>query len=353
MGTTCSHLGTTSYSSSLHCTKLLTKKGILSIMKAVRIHEFGGPEVLKYEDVPDPAAGPGQVVIKTYAIGINPYEAYQRAGNYGPLDFPKVLGADASGEIVALGEGVSKFSLGDRVYIVGSLSGAYAELILADAETQVYPLPPHLLPIKGAALHVPYGTAYYGLFLRAHAIAGETVLVHGASGGVGIAAVQWALSRGLTVIGTAGTPEGITLVEEQGAHLVLNHKDEGYLDQIKEFTGGKGVNIVLEMLANVNLGKDLTLLAPKGRVVIIGSRGPVEIDPRETMGRDAGILGMSLSNASPEEVKGIQAAIYAGLQNDTLRPIIGSEIPLSEAGRAHKAMMENSAYGKIVLVPEG
>jgi NADPH2:quinone reductase len=320
-------------------------------MKAVQIHAFGGPEVLKYEDVPDPVPGPGQVVIKTYAIGINPYEAYQRAGNYGPLDFPKVLGADASGEIAARGEGVTEFAVGDHVYTVGTLSGAYAEMILADAATQVYRLPPNVLAAKGAALNVPYGTSYYGLFHRAQARAGETVLVHGASGGVGIAAVQWALSRGLTVIGTAGTSEGITLVEEQGAHLVLNHKEEGYLGKIKDFAGGKGVNVILEMLANVNLGKDLTILSPKGRVVVIGSRGPVEIDPRETMGRDASILGMSLSNASPEEVKGIHAAVYAGLQNDTLRPIIGAEIPLAEAARAHRDIMENRAYGKIILVP--
>ncbi len=320
-------------------------------MKAVRIHEFGGPEVLRYEDVPDPIPGLGQVVIRTFAVGINPYETYQRAGKYGLMTFPKVLGADASGEIAALGEGVTKFSVGDHVYIVGSISGAYAEMILADAATQVFPLPPNILVAKGAALNVPYGTAYYGLFLRAHAKPGETVLVHGASGGVGVAAVQWAISHGLTVIGTAGTPEGVTLVQEQGAHLVLSHKEDGYLDKVKEFTSGMGVDIVLEMLANVNLGKDLTALAPRGRVVVIGSRGPVEIDPRETMGRDASILGMSLSNATPQEVKGIHAAIYAGLQNDSLRPIIGSEIPLAEAGRAHTEIMENTAYGKIILVP--
>jgi NADPH2:quinone reductase len=233
---------------------------------------------------------------------------------------------------------------------VGTISGAYAELILAEAATQVYPLPPNVLAVKGAALNVPYGTAYYGLVHRARAQAGETVLVHGASGGVGTAAVQWALSRGLTVIGTAGTLEGVTLVEEQGAHLVLNHKEEGYLEKVKDFTGGEGVNIILEMLANVNLGKDLKILSRQGRVVVIGSRGPVEIDPRDTMGRDASILGMSLSNASPEEVKGIHAAIYAGLQNDSLRPIIGSEIPLAEAARAHREIMDGNSYGKIVLV---
>lgn len=320
-------------------------------MKAVRIHEFGGPEVLKYEDVPDPVPGPGQVVIKVSAIGINPYETYIRAGNYGPQTFPLVLGGDAAGEIAAVGPEVAGFAVGDPVYTAGTLSGAYAELILADAATQVFPLPPNVLPIKGAALAVPYGTAYYGLFHRAQTKPGETVLVHGASGGVGLAAVQLALAHGATVIGTAGTNEGITLVEEQGAHLVLNHHKAGYLDEAKAFTGGKGLNVILEMLANVNLGNDLPLLAKKGRVVVIGSRGPVQIDPRDTMSRDASILGMSLSNATEEERKSIYAALYAGLQNDTLRPIIGQEFPLSEAGRAHTELMEGSSNGKIVLIP--
>ncbi|MBC8102296.1 MAG: NADPH:quinone reductase [Cytophagales bacterium] len=319
-------------------------------MKAVRIHEFGGPEVLKYEEVPDPVVGPGEVILRTYAVGVNPYETYQRAGKYGPLKFPNVLGADAAGEILAVGDGVANLAVGDRVYTAGTISGAYAEQILAAAST-VFPLPPNVLAAKGATLAVPYGTAYHALVQRAQARAGETVLIHGASGGVGIAAVQFALSQGLKVIGTAGTPEGITLVEEQGAHLVLNHKEEGYGDQIKKFTEGEGVDLILEMLANINLASDLTLLGKRGRVVVIGSRGPVEIDPREIMGRSASILGISLSNATPEEMRSIHAAIYAGLRNDSLRPIIGSEIPLAEAARAHAAIMENSAYGKIVLIP--
>jgi NADPH2:quinone reductase len=320
-------------------------------MKAIRVHEFGGPEVLKLEDVPDPTPGPGQVVIKTYAVGINPYETYIRAGSYGPQQFPLVLGGDAGGVVSAVGPGVTRFSVGSAVYTAGLRGGAYAEQILANADTEVFPLPPNTLPTKGAALAVPYGTAYFALFPRADAQPGETVLIHGASGGVGLAAVQFALARGLTIIGTAGTNEGLTLVEEQGAHLVVNHRKEGYLDEIRAFTGGRGVDIVLEMLANVNLAKDLTLLAKKGRVVVIGSRGLVQIDPRETMGRNAAILGMSLPNATPTEFKAIHAAIYAGLQNDTLRPVIGQEFPLAEAARAHKAIIESPAYGKIVLIP--
>ena len=201
------------------------------------------------------------------------------------------------------------------------------------------------------ALGVPYATAYRALFHRAHAMAGETILIHGASGGVGLAAVQFARAAGLTVIGTAGTDNGKKLVIEQGAHHVLNHGAPNYLETLLSLTNRRGVHVILEMLANVNLGKDLSVLAPKGRVVVIGSRGKVEITPRDLMSRDAEIRGMILFNASPEELLGIHAAIRAGLENGTLRPVIGKEIPLADAQKAHIAVMEPGAYGKIVLVP--
>ncbi|HET6371080.1 MAG TPA: zinc-binding dehydrogenase, partial [Nitrospiria bacterium] len=154
----------------------------------------------------------------------------------------------------------------------------------------------------------------------------------------------------LTVFGTAGTPQGEKLVMEQGAHHVLNHRGTNYLDDLLKLTGGAGVDLILEMLANVNLGKDLTVLAPKGRVVVIGSRGRVEIDPRDTMRRDAAILGMSMPNATDMERFGIFAALTAGLENGTLRPVVGREVPLAEAARAHQMVMEPGAHGKIVLV---
>ena len=154
-----------------------------------------------------------------------------------------------------------------------------------------------------------YGTAYRALFQRARAVAGETVLVHGASGGVGVAAVQIARASGLTVIGTAGSEKGRELVAEQGAHHVVDHRAPKYLEQILGLTDGRGVDVILEMLANVNLGKDLGLLAERGRVVVIGSRGTVEIDPRATMGRDASILGMVLAKTPEPEM-----ALAAGVE---------------------------------------
>lgn len=320
-------------------------------MKAIRVHEFGGPEVMRLEEAPDQQAGPGQVVVRVHAIGVNPVDTYIRAGVYAvkpPL--PYTPGMDAAGVIESIGEGVTHAAVGDRVYVAGTISGAYAEAALCH-ESQVHPLPPSISFAQGAAVNVPYATAYRALFRRAQALPAEVVLIHGASGGVGIAATQLARAAGLTVIGTGGTEEGRNLVKQQGAHHVLDHHTSDYLEQVRALTDGRGVNVILEMLANVNLGKDLGVLAPKGRVVVIGSRGPVEIDPRATMGRDASILGMALLNATAPELASIHAALVAGLESGTLRPVVGQEIPLAEAPRAHQAVMEAGAYGKIVLIP--
>ena len=321
-------------------------------MKAIRVHEFGGPEVLKLEDVPDLQPAPGQVVVQVRAAGVNPVEAYIRSGTYAVKpNLPYTPGNDAGGVVLAVGEGVKRVKKGDRVYVSGSLSGAYAEQALCN-EAQVHRLPDNVSFEQGAAIGVPYGTAYRGLFQRGDAKAAETVLVHGASGGVGTAAVQLAGAVGLTVIGTAGSERGMQLVKAQGAHHVLNHSSEGYLDELMKLTESRGVDLILEMLANKNLAKDLTVLAKKGRVVVIGSRGPIEINPRDAMGRDADIRGTTMLNTSEQEYKQMHAALVAGLENGTLRPVIGQKIPLVEAARAHTEVMKPSgAYGKIVLVP--
>ena len=218
-------------------------------------------------------------------------------------------------------------------------------------ESQVYRLPERVSFAQGAGVFTPYATAYRALFNRGRGKAGESVLVHGASGGVGTAAVQFARAAGFTVIGTGGTEEGRRLVTEQGAQHVLDHRAPDYLEQLKTLTGGEGVDIILEMLSNVNLGKDLDVLARGGRVVVVGSRGAVEINPRALMTRDASIHGLTLFNATPQELEGIHAAIGAGLENGTLNPVVGRELPLAEAARAHEAVLEPGAYGKIILVP--
>ncbi len=321
-------------------------------MKAIRVHEFGGPEVLKLEDVSDLQPGSGQVVVRIHAAGVNPVEAYIRAGTYAfKPNLPYTPGNDAGGVVLKIGDGVKRVKVGDRVYVSGAFSGTYAEQALCN-EAQVHRLPGNVSFEQGAAMGVAYGTAYRGLFQRGDARAAETVLIHGASGGVGTAAVQLARAVGLTVIGTAGSERGLQLVQAEGAQHVLNHSSDGYLDELMKLTEGRGVDLILEMLANKNLAKDLTVLAKRGRVVVIGNRGTIEINPRDAMGRDADIRGTTLMNTTEQEYKQMHAGLVAGLESGTLRPVVGQKVPLAEASRAHVEVMKPSgAYGKIVLVP--
>ncbi len=319
-------------------------------MKAIIVHEFGGPEVLKYEDVPTPRPAAGQVLVRVHAAGVNPYDTYMRTGTYAikpPL--PYTPGSDAAGEVEAVGQGVTKFKPGDHVYTAKTVTGAYAEYTLA-MESQVHLLPAKVSYAQGAGVWVPYGTAYHALYQCAMARAGESVLIHGASGGVGTAAVQIARALGMVVLGTAGTEKGMELVRREGAHHVFDHSQSGYLQKIVDATGGRGVDVVLEMLANVNLGNDLKLLAPQGRVIVIGSRGDVTITPRDLMSRRTSIRAFTLWGISEAEDKEIHAGLFAGLENGTLRPVIGTELPLRDAARAHQQVLERGAFGKIVLI---
>ena len=319
-------------------------------MKAIRVHQFGEPDVLKLEDVPDPTPGPGQVLVRVKAVGINPVETYIRLGRYGPKEFPYTPGNDGAGIIEALGPGVKQWNKGDRVYIAGSITGTYAQLALCDAK-KVHPLPENASFEDGAAVGVPAATAWRGLFQRGGAQRGETLLIHGASGGVGTMAVQLARDAGLTIIGTAGSDKGRELVRKLGAQHVLDHHSPDYLKEIMTLTQNKGVNLILEMLANVNLGKDLTILAKFGRVVVIGSRGKTEIDPRDTMSRDADIRGMTIMNLNDQDYEAIHAGIVAALEKGRLKPIIQTRVPLAEAPKAHQLVMEGDSHGKIVLIP--
>jgi NADPH2:quinone reductase len=320
-------------------------------MKAVLVREFGGPEVLKLEEIPTPKPAAGQVLVRIHAVGVNPYDTYMRAGTYAikpPL--PYTPGSDAAGVIEAVGDGVKKVKPGDPVYTAKTVTGAYAEYALA-LEAQVHPLPEKISFGQGAGVWVPYGTAYYALHHSAEARASEIVLVHGASGGVGTAAVQMARAMGLTVFGTAGTQKGLDLAKREGAHQVFDHSKAGYQEEILKATGGRGVDIILEMLANVNLAHDTKLLASRGRVIVIGNRGEVTINARELMGRRASIRAFTLWGITPAEETEIHAGLIAGLENGTLRPVVGRDLPLAEAARAHKEILEPGAAGKIVLVP--
>ncbi|MFK8068058.1 MAG: NADPH:quinone reductase [Gammaproteobacteria bacterium] len=324
-------------------------------MKAIRVNKLGEPEVLEYQEVPTPEPEKDQFLIKIKAAGVNPVDTYIRSGyqGYDPT-VPYTPGYDAAGIVEKVGDQIinntKSITSGMRVYLSGSISGTYAEYAICNSD-QIHPLPDHISFAQGASLYVAYVTAYRGLIQRAKASPGETVLIHGASGAVGIAAIQFARNSGLRIIATASTEEGQLLVAEQGADLVIDHSDPAHFDLISDYTESKGVDIILEMAANINLSKDLKILAQNGRVIIVGNRDTIEINPRDTMACDGSIIGMSLMNISDQDEKEIHAAINAGLNSSTIIPVIRCELPLVEAPSAHRMVMESGASGKIILIP--
>jgi NADPH:quinone reductase len=324
-------------------------------MRAIVVREFGPPEVMKLETLPDPVPQRGQVLVRVKAAGVNPVDTYVRSGNYANKPkLPYVPGSDGAGVVEAVGPEVQAFRSGDRVYVAapaaGGLNGTYSELVVCD-EANVHPLAHRVTFQQGAGINTPYATAARALLQRAYARPGEWVFIHGASGGVGTAAIQLSRALGLHVIGSAGTAEGLDLVRRLGAQHAVNHRENGYLDQVMQITRGRGADVVLEMLANVNLEKDLTVIAPRGRICVIGNRGTIEIDPRKAMSKDAAILGVQLGITPPDERRSLHAFINAGLENGTLSPAVGTEMSLGDAPKAHVAVMQAGAKGKIVLVP--
>jgi NADPH2:quinone reductase len=322
-------------------------------MLAIRVHRFGGPEVLELEEIPDPAAGPGQVLIRNQAAGVNPVDAYIRRGQYARLPgLPYTPGWDGAGVVEAVGEGITRVRVGERVYFSGTTAGrgmgSYAELACCH-EVNVHPLPDVLSFAQGAAIGVPYATAHRALFHRARLQPGETVLVHGASGAVGLAAVQLARAHGATVIGTASSDQGLEVVRAEGAAHVVRHGRDDTVEAIRAAAGSHGVDVIIEMLANVNLDMDLGLLAMHGRVAVVGNRGRIEIDPRQTMARESAILGVLLWNASDEELLEIHQLMGPAFAEGVLRPVVGHKFALAEAGQAQEAVFAPGARGKVVL----
>ena len=320
-------------------------------MNAIVVREFGEPEVMKIEETPMPWPSETQVVVRIRAAGVNPVDTYLRTGIHAHAPkLPYTPGKDAAGIVESVGEDVTIFRTGDPVYTADSLSGTYAEFSLCE-EKQLGRLPENVSFEQGAGVWTPYATSYRALFQKAGAKSGETVLIHGASGGVGLAAVQWAKNAGLTVIGTASSKEGRELAAKCGADHVFDHTDESHFAEINEVTDGNGVDIIIEMLANVNLENDFQVLSMFGRITVVGNRGSLEFTPRLAMTKDATIYGMSLFNSPQSERAEIHAAIYKGLKSGFLNPFIRESIPLTDAARSHREVIEGKALGKIVLVP--
>lgn len=321
-------------------------------MKAIRVAAAGPASVMKLESIPDPSPAPHEVLVEIRAVGVNPVDTYIRSGNYAHLPaFPYIPGNDGAGVIVAIGSGVSSFTVGERVYLTGTGLGlgAYAQLV-AYPQTDVARIPATITFEQAAAINVPYATAYRALISTGHVRGADRVLVHGASGGVGIAVVQMAVAAGATVFATAGSARGAQLVQQNGAQHVFNHLDPGYVAKIRD-RAPDGLDLIIENLASVNLEADLALLATFGRIVVVGSRGKVQIDPRTILQKDATVCGMALWNTTSGEISRIHAALFAGLSNGVLRPVVGRRFGLADAAKAHDAVLEPGAYGKIVLLP--
>ncbi len=320
-------------------------------MKGILVSEYGPPEVMQYLDLPTPEPDDSQLLIRVHAIGINPVETYQREGSQGYTpELPFIPGRNASGVITAIGKQVQGFTIGERVFCSSTITGAYAECALCRPD-QTHPLPDQLSFSQGAALGTTYVTAYIALYIRGKAVSGETVLIHGASGGVGTAAVQMAATAGMNVIATAGTEQAKAMLLREGAKFVVDHSDPAHFQHILDHLG-HGMDLILEMLANKNLEEDLSLVNNYGRIVIIGSRGQIPITPRKLMVKNAAIIGMLPGKDSSDEFAQAYSYINIGLRKGFLRPVIGQEFNLQEASLAHHLVRESHAYGKIVLIPE-
>jgi NADPH:quinone reductase len=325
-------------------------------VKAIRAHSFGGPEVLRLETVEDPVTGPGEVVVEVRAAGVNPADTYMRSGTYAIRPkLPYTPGGDAGGVISAIGPDVTEHKVGDRVFVGTALSfdltGCYAEKVKRKA-SEVLPLAEGISFAQAATFGVSYPTAHYALFERGGAKAGETVFIHGASGSVGSSAIQLAKRAGLRVVGSAGTAKGLELVRGEGVDHAVNHTEAGYMNDVRRLTGGNGPELILEMLANVNLAADMDLVAKYGRIIVIGNRGEITVNPRVAMMKELDIRGIALWNATAAQMKPIMRDILAGVADGSLRPVVGREMRLSEAGAAHLAVLEHGIGGKIVLISE-
>ncbi|MCZ2722697.1 NADPH:quinone reductase [Marinomonas sp. 15G1-11] len=316
-------------------------------MKAVQIQQYGPASELALAEVAAPSINSEQILVAVKAAGVNPVDTYRRSGtnNY-TATFPHTPGLDGAGEIVEIGQDVTGFTVGQRVYFSRNLTGSAAEFAVC-IPTHTFPLADALSYEEGACLGIPYTTAHRALLGRANAKTGEKVLVHGATGAVGIAVVQLAKAMGMEVIASAGTAEGKALLEQQGVNTILDHKADEHLASYQSVE--QGFDVIIEMLANHNLDQDLKALAFGGRVAVVGNRGTVEINPRDLMARDAAVMGVALANIKPSELSLIAKSLYPLLNCGLLKPVIRKVYPLASVAEAHEDVLKAGAQGNLVI----
>jgi NADPH:quinone reductase len=324
-------------------------------MKAVRIHEYGGPEVLVYEDVDTPSPGAGQVLVRVRAAAVNPVDVAVRRNSFPtPKQPPKTLGSDGAGVVEAVGPDVEGLSPGDEVFFTGlgvGSEGSYADYALI-AAVQAVPKPAGVTFEEAASLGVAFSTAWYGLVRRAALTAGETVLIQGAAGGVGSAAVQLARARGARVLATVGSADDAARVAELGADETIDRSTADVVAEVKRLTDGKGVDVVLELVLSANLAADLTMIARGGRIVGIGG-GPeptVTIPTGPAIAVDASVLFANSGNAGRAGAAEVLAEVAQLVEQGKLRPVVGHVFSLAQARAAHE-LQEGHHFGKIVLTP--
>src|SRR6266571_2479908 len=322
-------------------------------MKAIRIHETGGPEVMQLEEVEVPTPQEGEVLVKVEAAGVNYADLAQRQGAYlTRTRTPMTLGAEFAGTVAALGPGVSTLAEGTRVVAFGV--GGCAEYAVARANMAI-PIPPNLDFVHAAALPVQGITAYQLLRESARIQPGESVLVHAAAGGVGTLAVQLAKLMGAgTVIGTASNTSKLDLVRRLGADIGINYTEANWVEQVKSATGGSGVDVILEMVGGQVAEQSLQCLAPFGRMVVYGAASGqvVQFSGLQLMYKNQAIIGYWLT-AQMSRFDRIAVAVMELMQyivNGKLEIIVGQTFPLAEAAEAHRAIAERKTTGKVVLL---
>ena len=324
-------------------------------MKAVRIHSYGGPEVLVYEEVDTPTPGSGQVLVRVAAASVNPFDVAVRENRFPtPKEPPKTIGTDGAGVVTAVADDVGDVAVGDEVFFnglgVGS-EGSYAEYALL-AAVQAVPKPANLTFVEAAAMGLVFPTAYYGLVNRGQLRQGETVLVQGAGGGVGSAALQIAKALGARVIAVVGDQGAAKLVRELGADEVIDRKAQDVVAETKGLTAGHGVDLVLEVFLSENLATDIAVIRKGGRIVCVaaGAQADVALPIGAAQGGDASLLFLSLNNAGRAGVAGIMREIAKLSVEGRVKAVVGATLPLSEARHAHE-LLAGHHVGKIVLVP--